>query len=82
MSPTCADTLGLLLYMINSGSMSEFFVEAYNNWSDGDLEREQFVSKVLISWLASKESFETKYNKLAVSPDQVFHMFSDSSKKE
>jgi hypothetical protein len=75
MSDESAQTLGLLLYMINTGSLYDFFVEAYAKWAHDDPEKTNFFSKVMINLLASEESFSTNYEKLAVSPEEVFGLY-------
>jgi hypothetical protein len=75
MSDDSAQTLGLLLYMINTGSLYDFFVEAFGKWSYDNPEKTKFFSKVMINWLASEESFSTNYEKLAVTPEEVFGFF-------
>jgi hypothetical protein len=67
-----SDTLGLLLYLLNSGGLKAFFTEAYGNWAEGDKEKEEFLSSLYMSWLQNEESFSDDYEKLAVKPSRVF----------
>lgn len=72
-SDSCAFTLGSLLGMLNSGEMSPYFTQAYHSWCDGDYEKQLFISKVLLNWLESRDSFSSEYENVAVKPSQVFN---------
>tara|TARA_R110000744_G_scaffold200354_1_gene319493 strand:- start:7355 stop:7783 length:429 start_codon:yes stop_codon:yes gene_type:complete len=72
-SDECASILGNLLGMLESGEMSPYFTQAYQSWCYGDNEKKLFISKVLIHWLQSKESFSSEYENVAVKPSQVFN---------
>ena len=39
----CSKNLGLVLYMLNSGHLSEYFTQAYENWSEGDVAKEKYL---------------------------------------
>tara|TARA_R110000751_G_scaffold91721_1_gene179831 strand:- start:2463 stop:2876 length:414 start_codon:yes stop_codon:yes gene_type:complete len=67
-----ADTLGLLLFLINSGNLKEYFTEAYGNWALSDSERVSFLHEVYMKWLSSEDSFTDEYDKLAINPSDVF----------
>ena len=38
-SDECSKNLALILYMLNSGNLSEYFTDAYQDWSVSDIER-------------------------------------------
>lgn len=67
-----ADTLGLLLFLINSGNLKEYFTEAYGNWALTDSERIAFLHEMYLKWLSSEDSFKDEYDKLAINPSNVF----------
>tara|TARA_Y100000310_G_C20204522_1_gene588453 strand:+ start:60 stop:479 length:420 start_codon:yes stop_codon:yes gene_type:complete len=67
-----ADTLGLLLFLINSGNLKEYFTEAYGNWAYSDGARTTFLHNMYLKWLGAEESFTDEYDKLAVKPSNVF----------
>lgn len=70
---TMVDVNAMVLYLINSGLMAEYFVESLNLWGE-DKEQKIFVQKVLENWkLLYDESPSTQSNsKLAVDPSDVF----------
>ena len=67
-----AETLGLLLSLINSGNLKEYFTEAYGNWSYADNTRVSFVHSMYLKWLEAEDSFKDEYDKLAIKPSNVF----------
>jgi len=73
-----SDTLGLLLFLINSGNLKEYFTEAYNNWAHTDNERISFLHNMYLKWLGAEDSFKDEYDKLAVKPSNVFGLNSQT----
>ena len=71
-SATTAESLGLLMYLLNSGGLSEYITSAYQSWAGQSIERQAFVGEVLLSWISNKESFSEEYDRLAVKPSEVF----------
>ena len=71
-SATTAESLGLLMYLLNSGGLSEYITSAYQSWAGQSIERQGFVGEVLLSWISNKESFSEEYDRLAVKPSEVF----------
>ena len=67
-----SETLGLLLHLINTGSLKGFFTEAYSNWAGDDVDRQEFLTNMYLSWLRNEETFSDEYEKLAVKPSSVF----------
>lgn len=67
-----SETLGLLLHLINTGSLKGFFAEAYSNWAGDDVDRQEFLTNMYLSWLRNEETFSDEYEKLAVKPSSVF----------
>ncbi len=67
-----SETLGLLLYLLNSGNLKEYFTEAYGNWAYDDTERVSFLHDMYLKWLKAEDSFADEYDKLAVNPSNVF----------
>ena len=74
-----ADTLGLLLFLINSGNLKEYFTEAYGNWALSDSERVSFLHEVYLKWLSAEDSLKDEYDKLAINPSNVFGLNSQSN---
>ena len=72
----CSKNLGLVLYMLNSGHLSEYFTQAYQNWSEGDEARQVFIKDLFLNWIINKEAYSEKKDKLAIAPADVFK-FSD-----
>ena len=72
----CSRSLGLVLYMLNSGHLSEYFTQAYENWSEGDVSRKVFTNDLFLNWIINKETYSEKKDKLAIAPADVFK-FSD-----
>ena len=72
-SDQCAFTLGSLLGMLNKGEMSPYFTQAYHSWCGEDHKKQMFISKVLLNWLESRDSFSSEYENVAVKPSQVFN---------
>ncbi len=69
-----AETLGLLLYLLNSGNLSEYMTNAYTSWAEDDPDKQHFIGEMFLSWLSNKESFSEEYDRLAVKPSNVFKM--------
>ncbi len=67
-----SETLGLLLHLINTGSLKGFFAEAYSNWAGDDVDRQEFLTNRYLSWVRNEETFSDEYEKLAVKPSSVF----------
>jgi len=67
-----AETLGLLLFLINSGNLKEYFTEAYGNWAYADSEKIAFVHDMYLKWLGCEDGLKDEYDKLAVKPSSVF----------
>ena len=67
-----SETLGLLLHLINTGSLKGFFGEAYSNWAGDDVDRQEFLTNMYLSWVRNEETFSDEYEKLAVKPSSVF----------
>lgn len=67
-----SETLGLLLHLINTGSLKGFFAEAYSNWAGDDVDRQEFLTNMYLSWVRNEETFSDEYEKLAVKPSSVF----------
>jgi hypothetical protein len=65
-------SLGLLLFLNNSGNLKEYFTEAYGNWAQTDSKRISFLHNMYVKWLDSEDSFTDEYDKLAVKPSSVF----------
>lgn len=76
MSKDCSENLGLILYMLNSGHLNEYFTQAYNSWSSDDPERKMFIRQLFLSWIKNKEIYSPTKEKLAIKPSEVFN-FSD-----
>ena len=72
----CSKNLALVLYMLNSGHLSEYFTQAYENWSEGDVARKVFIKDLFLNWIINKETYSEKKDKLAIAPADVFK-FSD-----
>tara|TARA_R100001129_G_scaffold24500_1_gene15814 strand:+ start:552 stop:953 length:402 start_codon:yes stop_codon:yes gene_type:complete len=71
-SSATAESLGLLMYLLNSGGLSEYITSAYQSWAGENIERQGFAGEVLFSWISNKESFSEEYDRLAVKPSEVF----------
>tara|TARA_Y100000004_G_scaffold112630_1_gene126444 strand:+ start:25 stop:447 length:423 start_codon:yes stop_codon:yes gene_type:complete len=72
----CSKNLALVLYMLNSGHLSEYFTQAYENWSADDPSRQVFIKDLFLNWIINKETYSEKKDKLAIAPADVFS-FSD-----
>tara|TARA_R110000824_G_C14889130_1_gene644255 strand:- start:93 stop:506 length:414 start_codon:yes stop_codon:yes gene_type:complete len=73
-----ADTLGLLLFLINSGNLKGYFTEAYGNWALSDSKRVAFLHEMYLKWLSAEDDFKDEYDKLAINPSNVFGLNSQS----
>ena len=75
---TNAPFLGTLLYFINAGMLSDYFVEALRLCSEGDEAATKFMMKSMESW---KEIYDTEIeaslsaDKDAVDPKDVFSFY-------
>ena len=67
-----SETLGLLLFLLNSGNLKEYFTEAYSHWAQDDSVKISFLHDVYLRWLGAEDSFKDEYDKLAVKPSNVF----------
>lgn len=67
-----SETLGLLLYLLNSGNLKEYFTEAYSHWAQDDSVRISFLHDMYLRWLGAEDSFKDEYDKLAINPSSVF----------
>ena len=56
----CSKNLGLVLYMLNSGHLAEYFTQAYENWSEGDVARKVFIKDLFLNWIINKETYSEK----------------------
>lgn len=74
-----AETLGLLLFLINSGNLKEYFTEAYGNWALSDSERVTFLHEMYLKWLSAEDGLKDEYDKLAINPSNVFGLNSQSN---
>ena len=72
----CSKNLALVLDMLNSGNLSEYFTQAYENWCEGDASRQAFTKDLFLNWIINKETYSEKKDKLAIAPADVFR-FSD-----
>ena len=72
----CSKNLALVLYMLNSGNLAEYFTQAYENWCEGDASRQAFTKDLFLNWIINKETYSEKKDKLAIAPADVFR-FSD-----
>ncbi len=75
-SDECSKNLALILYMLNSGNLSEYFTDAYQDWSVSDIERRLFVEDLFLNWILNKETYSESKDRLAIKPADVFK-FSD-----
>ena len=75
-SNECARNLALILYMLNSGNLSEYFTDAYENWCQNDTKKQLFVEDLLLNWIINKDTYSENKEKLAIRPADVFK-FSD-----
>ena len=67
-----SETLGLLLSLLNSGNLKEYFTDAYSNWAQDDQDRVFFLHSMYLRWLEAEDSFKDEYDKLAINPSNVF----------
>ena len=74
-----SDISGVLLHMINSGTLADYFVKSLKAWAEGDTEKESFAREVIKEW--KKLFYEQNENEiknlktnssLAVDPSEVF----------
>ena len=73
-SEDSAAVIGLLLYYVNSGHMEDYFVQAFNNWSGLNAERQAFCKTLLQEWVINTTTYKdlVDQDKLAVNPRDVF----------
>ena len=74
-----AETLGLLLFLLNSGNLKEYFTEAYGNWAHSDGIRIAFVHDMYLKWLEAEDGLGDEYDKLAIKPSNVFGLNSQGN---
>ena len=75
-SNECSRNLALILYMLNSGNLSEYFTDAYENWCQNDTKKQLFVEDLFLNWIINKDTYSENKEKLAIRPADVFK-FSD-----
>ena len=69
---------GMMLHMINSGNLAEYFIKSLKIWSKNDVDKERFAQTVIKEWRKlfyesnSDEVASTKGGALAVDPSNVF----------
>ena len=70
---------GMLLHMINSGNLAEYFVKSLKLWAEGDIDKEKFAKEVIHEWkkLFYEENGDDldnikRQHNLAVDPSDVF----------
>tara|TARA_R110000787_G_scaffold231297_1_gene338718 strand:+ start:548 stop:949 length:402 start_codon:yes stop_codon:yes gene_type:complete len=72
-SPEAASVVGLVLYLLNSGKLSSFFVEAYDFWNEDCPEKVSFTNNIMEQWIASVKLYEgEKKDDLAIRASDVF----------
>ena len=77
-TPEVADVTGILLHMISSGNLAEYFIKSLKLWSEGQTEQENFAKEIIIKWKTlfyetNKDELKfLKGDKLAVDPSDVF----------
>jgi len=79
MDQDVSNTTGMLLHMINSGHLAEYFVKSLKLWAEGEMEKESFAKEIIKEW--KKIFYEingnelntlTGNNELAIDPSDVF----------
>tara|TARA_R110000824_G_scaffold128568_4_gene289558 strand:- start:64479 stop:64925 length:447 start_codon:yes stop_codon:yes gene_type:complete len=57
-SADSASVTGLMMYLLNSGKLATFFVEAYEFWQKEDPERTAFTQSVMEEWLSTSKLYQ------------------------
>ncbi len=78
MSSDDAMMIGATLFMMNSGQLSEYFLEALTLWAGDDVQRRKFASECVRCWRELYEHDdgpEVYSGNLAVNPTEVFNLY-------
>ena len=73
-----AEIAGMMLHMINSGNLAEYFIKSLKIWSQNDVDKEKFIKTTIKDWKQlfyetnSEELHSVKGGSLAVDPSDVF----------
>ena len=70
-NPEVVEVTGVLLHMINSGYLAEYFVKSLKIWSEDQIEQESFAKDIIKKWKTLFNESE-KSGELAVDPSDVF----------
>ena len=65
------EVTGVLLHMINSGYLAEYFDKSLKIWSEDQIEQESFAKDIIKKWKTLFNESE-KSGELAVDPSDVF----------
>jgi len=57
-SADSASVTGLIMYLLNSGKLSTFFVDAYDFWQKEDPKRIAFTERVMEEWLSTAKLYQ------------------------
>jgi hypothetical protein len=77
-TPEVVDVTGVLLHMINSGDLAEYFIKSLKLWSEGETEQEDFAKEIIKKWkklfyeTSTDELASLNNDQLAVDPSDVF----------
>lgn len=72
-STEAASVVGLVMYLLNSGKLSSFFVDAYDFWKEDCPEKISFTNSIMEQWISSANLYEgKKEDKLAMKASDVF----------
>ena len=68
---------GMMLHMINSGTLAEYFIQSLKAWAEGHIEKEAFAKEVVKEWKKTfddnvEQDLSSGQNKLAIDPSDVF----------
>ena len=73
-----AEMAGMMLHMINSGNLAEYFIKSLKIWSKNDIDKEKLTKATIQHWrqlfyeTSSEELESGKGSALAVDPSDVF----------
>ena len=73
-----AEMAGMMLHMINSGNLAEYFIKSLKIWSKNDIDKEKLTKATIQHWrqlfyeTSSEELASVKGSSLAVDPSDVF----------
>jgi len=70
-----AEFLGMTLYLLNAGMLSDYFVEALRLYSEGDEEKTKFVLDSISCWKQVYDNEIEASDKDAVDPKDVFSFY-------